>query len=212
MPLSLMVRLARLIRWAMVASGTRNAAAICAVVSPPTARRVSAIWLGRGQGRVAAAEQQGQRVVPVSARPGVGGRAEQFRLRRGHRDLVLPAAPGLLIAGLVQQAARGHRDQPAPRVGWLPLGRPLQRGGQQRFLSGVLAQVEVPVPAHQRAEDLRRQFAQQLLGGPVQASRRPAHGSGDSCRIGHSSTGSWSAHGMSAAICSARSALSQSSR
>ena len=46
MPLSLMVRLARLIRWAMVASGTRNAAAICAVVSPPTARRVSAIWLG----------------------------------------------------------------------------------------------------------------------------------------------------------------------
>jgi hypothetical protein len=35
--------LARLIRWAIVASGTRNALAISAVVSPPTARRVSAM-------------------------------------------------------------------------------------------------------------------------------------------------------------------------
>ena len=35
--------LARLIRCAMVASGTRNARAISAVVSPPTARSVSAI-------------------------------------------------------------------------------------------------------------------------------------------------------------------------
>src|SRR5438874_2130833 len=34
--------LARLMRLAMVASGTRNAAAICAVLRPPTARSVSA--------------------------------------------------------------------------------------------------------------------------------------------------------------------------
>ena len=45
-PAWLIVCLARLIRWAMVASGTPNAAAICAVDRPPTARRVSAIWLG----------------------------------------------------------------------------------------------------------------------------------------------------------------------
>ena len=45
-PFSLIVCLARLIRWAMVVSGTPNAAAICAVDSPPKARRVSAIWLG----------------------------------------------------------------------------------------------------------------------------------------------------------------------
>ena len=37
-----MLCLARLMRWAIVASGTRNAVAISAVVSPPTARRVSA--------------------------------------------------------------------------------------------------------------------------------------------------------------------------
>jgi hypothetical protein len=33
-------------RWAIVAPGTRKAVAICAVVRPPTARSVSAIWLG----------------------------------------------------------------------------------------------------------------------------------------------------------------------
>ena len=39
----LMLALARLMRCAIVASGTRNAFAISAVVSPPTARSVSAI-------------------------------------------------------------------------------------------------------------------------------------------------------------------------
>ncbi len=38
-----MLCLARLIRWAIVGSGTRNAWAISAVVKPPTARNVSAI-------------------------------------------------------------------------------------------------------------------------------------------------------------------------
>ena len=37
-----MLSLARLIRWAIVASGTRNALAISAVVNPPTALRVRA--------------------------------------------------------------------------------------------------------------------------------------------------------------------------
>ena len=41
-----MVCLARLMRCAIVVSGTPNAAAICAVDRPPTARSVSAIWLG----------------------------------------------------------------------------------------------------------------------------------------------------------------------
>ncbi|CAM5255657.1 hypothetical protein STANM309S_01499 [Streptomyces tanashiensis] len=47
-PPALITCLARLIRCAMVGSGTRKAAAICAVVRPPTARRVSAILLGGG--------------------------------------------------------------------------------------------------------------------------------------------------------------------
>ena len=43
MPDVLMLCFARLIRCAIVASGTRNAFAISAVVRPPTARSVSAI-------------------------------------------------------------------------------------------------------------------------------------------------------------------------
>jgi hypothetical protein len=43
MPDSLMLFLARLIRCAMVPSGTMNALAISAVVNPPIARNVSAI-------------------------------------------------------------------------------------------------------------------------------------------------------------------------
>jgi hypothetical protein len=42
MPLALMRCFPRLMRWAIVDSGTRNARAISAVESPPTARRVSA--------------------------------------------------------------------------------------------------------------------------------------------------------------------------
>ena len=42
-PEALMLCLARLIRCAIVASGTRNALAISAVVKPPTARSVRAI-------------------------------------------------------------------------------------------------------------------------------------------------------------------------
>jgi hypothetical protein len=38
--------LARLIRFATVPSGTRNPAATCAVVRPPTARKVRASWDG----------------------------------------------------------------------------------------------------------------------------------------------------------------------
>ena len=43
MPEALMLCFARLMRWPMVDSGTRNALAISPVVRPATARRVSAI-------------------------------------------------------------------------------------------------------------------------------------------------------------------------
>jgi len=48
--LALMRCLARRIRWAMVASGTRKARAISAVVKPPTARKVGATLEDRGAG------------------------------------------------------------------------------------------------------------------------------------------------------------------
>ena len=60
-----MVCLARLIRWAMVASGTRKALAISAVFRPPTARKVRAMADGWSQRGMAAHEQQDEGVVPV---------------------------------------------------------------------------------------------------------------------------------------------------
>ena len=60
-----MLCFARLIRCAIVASGTRNALAISAVVRPPTARSVSAIADDGVSARMAAHEQQHQRVVAL---------------------------------------------------------------------------------------------------------------------------------------------------
>ncbi len=87
-------------------------------------------------------------------------------------------------------------------------GRPLYGRREQRLLAGVLAQVKLPIAAHQRAEDLRCQLPQQVLDAPVSGHRSGLA----SCGTGQNSTGSTSAHGMSAAIASARSSLSQSSR
>ena len=55
--------LAREIRWAIVASGTRNAFATSAVVSPPTARRVNAI----AEAGVSAGWQHRKRTIKVSS-------------------------------------------------------------------------------------------------------------------------------------------------
>ena len=60
---SVIFRLARVIRCAIVVSGTRNARAICAVVRPQTTRSVSAICACAGQRRVAAGEDQPQALV-----------------------------------------------------------------------------------------------------------------------------------------------------
>ena len=154
---------------------------------------------GRGQGRVTAAEQQRQRVVPVLPRIRVGGRAEQLGLGGRHRDLVLPPAPGLLAARGVHQPPGRHGDQPAPRVVRGPIPGPLQRGGQQGLLGRVLAEVEVPEPAQQRPEDLRRQFAQQVPGVTVRGHSGLRHqGSGLSAVRGSWATRAGSARPRSA--------------
>ena len=63
-----MVALARLIRWAMVASGTRKAAAISRVVSPPTARSVS----GMAEPGCSAGWQHRNIRISVSSWPATG--------------------------------------------------------------------------------------------------------------------------------------------
>jgi len=75
----------------------------------------------------------------------------------------LAAAAGALAAPFVDQTTRGDRQQPRSRVGRNTLGGPLQRRGEERLLDGILARVELTVPPRERAEDLRRKFAQQVL-------------------------------------------------
>jgi hypothetical protein len=67
------------------------------------------------------------------------------------------------LAVLGKQAV--HRpDQPATRIVRHPGPRPLPGRREQRLLYGVLGRVETAVPPHQRAQDLRRVPAQQVLG------------------------------------------------
>ena len=47
---------------------------------------------------------------------------------------------------------------------------PLERRREQRLLHGVLGQVEVAVAANERAEDLRRELAQQVLESATPSS------------------------------------------
>ena len=83
---------------------------------------------------------------------------------------------------------------------------PLDRGGQQRLLDGVLARVELPVTAHEHAEDLRRQPAQQVhVIGVRSHISAPAPS-----MSGRTSSGVKRALGHRRAISAARSGLSQS--
>ena len=162
-PADLMVCFARLIRWAIVASGTRNARAICAVVRPPTARSVSATC----EAGESAGWQHRNRSVSVSSssddRVRLGRQGLQRLGREQGRCLRLALAPRRVAADLVGQAAGRDRDQPAPRVVRQALLGPLERGGQERLLDRVLAVVELAVAPDQRAEDLRRELAKQAL-------------------------------------------------
>ena len=88
-----------------------------------------------------------------------------------------------------------------------PSSRPLRGGGEQRLLDGVLGGVEVAVATHERAEDLRRQPAPQVLGAGRQRSHLLVP---DAPMIGRTSTAANRASGKRAAISSARSGVAQS--
>ena len=164
--------LARLIRWAIVASGTRNARAIWAVVRPPTARRVRATWLGRDSVGVTAQQQQRDRVVddggPIAL---VGAGGDDLVGRRPQLVEALALGPGPLGPHLIDQPTGGHGGQPGVRAVGNALRRPLLVRRQQGLLQRVLGGVEVAVPPHQGREDLWRVGPPQVLGELVRAHR-----------------------------------------
>src|SRR5437764_748406 len=100
-----------------------------------------------------AEEQQGQRVVG-------GGRVATHVQ---HGVVLLPARAGVLAPELVDQPSGRRGHEPGPWVVGNSLGGPLPRRGEERLLHGVLGRVELTVAPHQRAEDLRRNLAQQVL-------------------------------------------------
>jgi hypothetical protein len=180
----LIVFFARLIRWAIVCSGTRKAAAISAVVSPATARRVRAIAAagvsaGR-QRRVAAHEHQQQGVVRLaSARGSVGRRRQRLASHR-----LLPIPPRRFAADAVGHPPRGDVDQPAGRTLRQALGRPLPRRVDHRLLHRVLGVGEVAEPPRHRGEGPRRRFAQQALDFAVPFGRHTPKRNRTQCVIG----------------------------
>src|SRR5215475_15482506 len=93
----------------------------------------------------------------------------------------------LLAAQLIGHLPHGGLDQPATRVGGHPVGRPVPGRRDQRLLHGVLRGVEVAETADEHAEDLRRQFTQQVLEARPGA-HSPLAGAPITCRT---SIGCW---------------------
>ena len=149
-----MLRLARLMRCAIVASGTRKAAAISRVVRPPTARSVSAI----AEAGLSAGWQQRNRSSSVSSAPTASAPCGSSVAASSSRRL---RAPSLRSWSTMRRDAT-WMSQPRGLSGTPSLG-PLARRRDERLLHRVLGGLEVVVAAHERAEDLRRELAQQAL-------------------------------------------------
>src|SRR4249919_227319 len=113
---------------------------------------------------MAAHEEQDQGVVLI-------GDLQRRRLLRRSQALALP--PGLLASPLVDHPPRGGLDEPAARLRRNTVLRPVQSSCHERFLDSVLGSLEVAVPANERAEDLRRQLAQQVLDAGRYVQRSP---------------------------------------
>ena len=195
--------LARTMRCAMVDSGTRNERAICAVVRPATARKVSATC----DGLLSDGWQHNSITASVSSRStdaSSGPTVPIARPRVGHA-LLAPGA-GAVGAQPVDEPARRHPNQPGLRVVGRSLGGPLASGGDERLLQGVLREVESAVAAHERTEHVWR------ARPPDDVEARVAHASGPPAHIAGRSSITSPGWANAAAISSARSRDSTSTR
>src|SRR5512133_2052502 len=113
---------------------------------------------------MAAHEQHEQRVVLV------GDCSRRDLLQRGKALSVRACA---FTAPLVDHPPLGGLKQPGPRLRGNTVLRPVQRGREQRLLDCVLCSIEVTVAANERAKDLRRQLAQQVLDTGRHVQRLP---------------------------------------
>ena len=119
-------------------------------------------------------EEQDERVVlvhPALDASCAEARSEVVKRRLG-RDLQddrrLAAAPGQLGAQVIRHASRGDLDQPAARVVGNALLRPLHGRREECLLHGVFGGGKVAESPDDRAENLRRELAQQVLASRAQ--------------------------------------------
>jgi len=120
-------------------------------------------------------EEQDERVVLIGFVLNDGHRRGGARL---HCGCGFPAASGQIGAQVVGHTAGGDVNQPGARIVGNTFAGPLQGGGEQCFLNGVLGSCEVAKTADDCAEHLRRQVAQQMLGGCVERTRCHRNSSG----------------------------------
>ena len=141
----------------MVGLGTRNARAISSVVSPPSARSVSATC--------ASSESAGWQQVKTSSRRSSGIAVSSISYSTGsgtssRRGLLGERA---LAANAVDRAVTGGGHQPGARVFGRPVAGPALRGDGEGLLSGLLGEVEVAEEADQAGEDAAPLVAEGLV-------------------------------------------------
>ena len=78
-------------------------------------------------------------------------------------DGVFAALASLVAPQEVDEPPSDDRDQPTTRIVGDAVAGPLVGGCDERLLHRILGRGEVPVTAHNRAKNLRRQMAQQVL-------------------------------------------------
>src|SRR5258708_27364113 len=117
----------------------------------------------------------------------------------------------------VQEATRRNLYQPAAGISGQAFTRPLNRSRELRLLDGIFSCAEVMRAPNERAEHLRREFAQQLFGISAQRLHGQISSSGGPLMIGRTSmfmfSGSPPGPGAAdarAAIANARAAVSTS--
>ena len=142
----------------------KKARAISAVVRPTTARRVSATWAGRGQGGVAAPEDQREPLV--------------LPLGRRRRGLVDPAGQDLQlvpVAGLapksIKRVVPSRGEEPAAGSVRDAVATPGLQRLDDRLGHRLLGDVEVAEDAVERRDQVRRLVADDPLERGVRALR-----------------------------------------
>ena len=166
MPASRILALARTSRWAIVGSATRKAAAISAVVSPPSRRSVRAT-------RASMARAGWQHVKIRRSRSSRHGTLLVGDVGAGGhqpRRLSLAVVARRLAPPPVDRPVAGGGDDPPGGTGGHPRRRPPLDGHGERILDRLLGGADVT----ERSDQRRHHPAVLLAEHPL--DRRPGHG------------------------------------